>query len=49
MWCIKALVTLILGLSRIHPEDEGVTRLDCQSGTRFVTEEDFGIENGVPV
>ena len=39
MRCIRALVTSILGLSRIHLEDEVVTELEWQSETRLVPEE----------
>ena len=49
MQCIRASVTSILGLSRIRLEEDVVIRLECQTETRFVPEEDFGIENGVPV
>ena len=38
-----------MGLSRIHLEDEVVTKLEWQSEARFGPEKNFGIENGVPV
>ena len=46
---LMCLVTSILGLPRIILEDGVVTKLEWLLETWFVSEEELGTENGVPV
>ena len=43
MYEVLPIEISILGLSRIHLEDDVVTKLEWQTETRFVPEEDLGI------
>ena len=47
--CIGSLVTSIISLSRIILEDGVVTKLEWQSETRIVSEEELDTERVVPV